>query len=87
MFGIKGIRTLSGLIYMFTLGLYLLIHWRQYDIIHVHQALYPAFLSVFVGKQILRKPVLVKTASSGRTSDIEGLKGFPFGKFPVEVFA
>jgi glycosyltransferase involved in cell wall biosynthesis len=79
MFGIKGIRTLSGLIYMFTLWLYLLIHRREYDIMHVHQALYPAFVSVFVGKQILGKPVIVKTASSGVTSDIKQLKKYPFG--------
>ena len=84
MFGVKGVRTLSGLIYMFTLGLYLLIHRREYDIIHVHQALYPAFTSVFVGKQILGKPVLVKTASSGKTSDIESLKRFPLGKLQLK---
>lgn len=84
MFGIKGVRTLGGLIYMFTLGLYLFIHRREYDIIHVHQALYPAFVSVFVGKQILGKPVLVKTASSGETSDIKGLKRFPFGSFQLK---
>ncbi|MBM4309256.1 MAG: glycosyltransferase family 4 protein [Deltaproteobacteria bacterium] len=84
MFGIKGVRTLSGLIYMFTLGLYLFMHRREYDIIHVHQALYPAFVSVFVGKQILGKPVLVKTASSGETSDINGLKRFPLGSFQLK---
>ncbi len=84
MFGIKGIRTLGGLIYMFSLGLYLFIHQREYDIIHVHQALYPAFVSLFVGKQILGKPVLVKTASSGGTSDIKGLKRFPFGSFQLK---
>jgi glycosyltransferase involved in cell wall biosynthesis len=78
-FGIKGIRTLGGLIYMFTLGLYLFIHRREFDIIHVHQVLYPAFVSVFVGKQILRKPVLVKTASSGKTSDLRLLGEYPFG--------
>lgn len=83
MFGVKGIRTLGGLIYMFTLGLYLLIHRREYDLIHVHQALYPAFVSVFVGKQIFGKPVFVKTASSGKTSDLKLLKGFPLGGFQL----
>lgn len=83
MFGIRGIRTLGGLIYMFTLGIYLFIHRREYDIIHVHQALYPAFISVFAGKRILHKPVLVKTASSGKTSDIEELKRFPLGKLQL----
>jgi glycosyltransferase involved in cell wall biosynthesis len=84
MFGIEGVRTLGGLIYMFTLGLYLFIHRREYNLIHVHQALYPAFISVFIGKQILGKPVLVKTASSGETSDIKGLKRFPFGSFQLK---
>jgi glycosyltransferase involved in cell wall biosynthesis len=79
MFGIKGIRTLAALIYMFTLGLYLLVHRREYDIIHVHQALYPAFVSVLVGKQVLGKSVIVKTASSGMTSDIKQLKRYPLG--------
>jgi len=83
-FGIKGIRALGGLIYMFTLGLYLLIHRREYDIIHVHQALYPAFVSTFVGKQILKKPVLVKTASSGITSDFKLLRRFPLGNFQLK---
>jgi glycosyltransferase involved in cell wall biosynthesis len=82
-FGVKGIRTLGGLIYIFTLGLFLLIHWRQYDLIHVHQALYPAFVSVFIGKQILGKPVIVKTASSGKTSDLKLLRKFPLGSFQL----
>ncbi|MCJ7786321.1 MAG: glycosyltransferase [Desulfobacterales bacterium] len=83
MFGIKGIRTLGALIYMFTLGLYLFTHRREYDIIHVHQALYPAFVSVLVGKQVLGKPVIVKTASSGMTSDIKQLQGYPLGKIQL----
>jgi glycosyltransferase involved in cell wall biosynthesis len=81
MFRIKGIRTIGALIYMFTLGFYLFTHRRDYDIIHVHQVLYPAFVSVFIGKQILRKPVLVKTASSGKTSDLKLLVEFPLGGF------
>jgi glycosyltransferase involved in cell wall biosynthesis len=84
MFGIKGIRTLGGLIYMFTLGLYLMIHRREYDIIHVHQVLYPAFISVLVGKSILKKPVLAKNACSGLTSDIKYIKRFPFGNLQLK---
>jgi L-malate glycosyltransferase len=84
MFGIKGIRTIGGLIYMFTLGLYLLTHRREYDIIHVHQVLYPAFISVLVGKSILKKPVLAKNACSGLTSDIKYIKRFPFGNLQLK---
>jgi glycosyltransferase involved in cell wall biosynthesis len=83
MFGIKGIRTIGAFIYMMSLGLFLLFHRKKYDLIHVHQALYPAFISVLVGKQILRKPVLVKTASSGLTSDFKLIKRFPLGKFQL----
>ena len=74
MFRIKGVRPLAALTYMATLGIYLLIHREEYDIIHAHQALHPAFVAVFVGKEILQKPVIVKTASSGVTSDIRQLK-------------
>jgi glycosyltransferase involved in cell wall biosynthesis len=83
MFGIKGIRPLGALTYMTTLGIYLLAHRKEYDIIHVHQALYPAFVSVLIGKQILNKPVIVKTASSGMTSDIKQLEQIPLGSFQL----
>jgi glycosyltransferase involved in cell wall biosynthesis len=83
MFGVKGLRTLGGGTYMGSLALYLLLHRQEYDLIHVHQALYPAFVSVLVGKQILRKPVIVKTASSGITSDIKSLRKLPLGAFQL----
>ena len=79
MFGIKGIRTLGVLAYMMSLGIYLILHGNKYDIIHVHQVLYPAFVSVFIGKKFLRKTVLVKNACSGLTSEINQLKNFPLG--------
>ena len=80
MLGIRGIRVLGGLIYMLSLTFYLLLHRREYDIIHVHQALYPAFISLLIGKRILRKGVLVKAASSGKTNDIKLLREFPTGR-------
>jgi glycosyltransferase involved in cell wall biosynthesis len=84
MFGVKGLRALAALIYMATLGIYLAVHKSDYDIIHVHQALHPAFVSVLVGKRSLGKPVIVKTASSGITSDIIQLKRVPFGNFQLK---
>ena len=84
MFGVKGIRPLGAVIYMATLAIYLLIHRKEYDIIHVHQALYPAFISVLVGKRFLGKPVIVKTASSGMTSDIRWLSRFLFGRLQLK---
>lgn len=81
--GIKGLRPLAALTYMVTLGIYLLLHRRKFDIIHVHQALHPAFVTVFVGREILRKPVIVKTASSGATSEIKQLRKVPLGNFQL----
>ena len=79
MFGIKGLRPLGALTYMITLAIYLILHRAKYDIIHVHQVLYPAFISVLLGKEVLHKPVVVKNACSGLTSDIKQLRQFPFG--------
>jgi L-malate glycosyltransferase len=79
MFGIRGIRTLGVLTYMVSLGIYLMLHRKEYDIIHVHQVLYSAFVSVFVGTKFVKKSVLVKYACSGLTSDIKHLKRFPLG--------
>lgn len=84
MFGVKGIRSLGALTYMVTLSIYLLLHRNEYDIVHVHQALYPAFISVLVAKRFLGKPVIVKTASSGMTSDIRWLSRFLFGRLQLK---
>lgn len=87
MFGMnkyRAIRVLGGIIYIITLGTYLLFHGRKYDLIHVHQFLYPAFVSVLIGKILLKIPVLVKSASSGTTGDIELLKQFPLGNFQLK---
>jgi len=69
---------------MVTLAIHLFLHRAKYDIIHVHQVLYPAFISVLIGEKILKKPVVVKMASSGITSDIKQLKRFPSGSFQLK---
>ncbi len=79
MFGIKGLRPLGVLAYMVSLAIHLLIHRNEYDVIHVHQVLYPAFISTFIGKRILKKVVLAKMGCSGLTSDIKNIKRFPLG--------
>jgi glycosyltransferase involved in cell wall biosynthesis len=84
MFGVKGLRPLAALTYMVTLGIYLLLHRREFDIIHVHQVLHPAFISVLTGKGILKKPVLAKNACSGITSDIKCLRQYPFGNLQLK---
>jgi len=82
--GIKGLRPVAALIYMATLGIYLIVHRRKYDIVHVHQVLYPAFIAVLVGKSILKKLVLAKNACTGLTGDIKYIKRFPFGKLQLK---
>lgn len=73
------IRMFGGIIYAISLGAYLLLHKQEYDVIHVHQVLYPAFVSALVGKGILKKPVLAKNGCTGLTSDINCIRRFPFG--------
>jgi glycosyltransferase involved in cell wall biosynthesis len=76
-------RLFWGMLYVFSLGCYLLARGHEYDIIHVHQFLYPAFVSVMIGKRILKRPVVVKSSSSGSTSDIHLLRKVPFGHYQL----
>lgn len=83
MFGIPGLRTVGVLAYMVSLGIYLYVHRNAYDLIHVHQALFPAFVVTLVGNRILNKAVLVKAASTGVTGDIYLWKQFPLGNLQL----
>ena len=78
------IQLLGGLTYVISLGIHLLIHSREFHIIHVHQVLYPAFVSALIAKGIFDKPILVKMGCSGLTGDIINLKRFPFGRFQLK---
>ena len=84
MFGIKGLRPLGALTYMITLAIHLFLHRAKYDIIHVHQILYPAFVSVFIGGGILKKPVLAKIGCTGITSDVKNINRFPWGNLQLK---
>lgn len=84
MFGIRGLRPLAALTYMFTLGVHILVHKRRYDIIHVHQVLHPAFIAVLIGKGLLRKPVVVKNACTGMVSDIKQIKSYALGSLQLK---
>lgn len=84
MFGIKWIRRMGALIYMMSLSLFLIRHEKRYDLIHIHQVLYPAFVSALIAKGIFDKPILVKMGCSGLTGDIINLKRFPFGRFQLK---
>ena len=74
-----GFQRGSGLVYMFTLLLYLLRFRKQYDIIHIHQVMQSAFIGVLAGK-IFKKPTIAKAGSSGTSSDAILLKNQFFGK-------
>jgi len=65
--------------YQISLLFYLLKQRNNYDIIHVHQVLYPAFIST-VAARILKKPVIAKVGSSGFNSDIHQIKKLPEGR-------
>jgi len=76
-------RLIGIVTYMMSLAFHLLSHAREFDLIHVHQVLYPAFISILIGKKVLKKPVIAKVSCSGLTSDIVNLKRFPLGSFQL----
>lgn len=69
-------------IYQISLFIFLLGFRKNYDIIHVHQVLYPAFISTICAR-LLKKPVIVKVGNSGFNSDINQIKKFYEGKFQL----
>lgn len=73
---------MSVYIYQLTLFLFLLLYRKNYDIIHVHQILYPTFISTLCAK-ILKKPVIAKVGSSGFNSDINQIKKLPEGRLQL----
>jgi len=77
----KSIRFISIFIYSLTLFYYLIINRKKFDILHVHQAFYPAFISYITAK-ILKKPIVVKIAASGEINDLYLMERnrYPFGR-------
>lgn len=73
---------LSVYIYQASLFFFLISQRKNYDVIHVHQVLYPAFISTLCAR-ILKKPVIAKVGSSGFNSDINQMKNFPEGKMQL----
>jgi glycosyltransferase involved in cell wall biosynthesis len=70
-------------IYQVSLFVFLLSNKKIYDIIHVHQVLYPAFISTLCSR-ILSKPVIAKIGNSGFNSDINQIKKFPEGRLQLK---
>jgi glycosyltransferase involved in cell wall biosynthesis len=73
---------LSVYIYQASLFFFLISQRKNYDVIHAHQVLYPAFISTLCAR-ILKKPVIAKVGSSGFNSDINQIKRFPEGKMQL----
>jgi glycosyltransferase involved in cell wall biosynthesis len=69
LFEIKGLRKFAAYIYLLSLLWHLWRRRRDYDVVHVHMLSYPAFAGVLGGRWF-RKKSLIKSANSGKGSDI-----------------
>ena len=81
--GIPIFRTCIGKKYvykfMFSLFCFLLRNRSKYDIIHIHQGLYPAFVGVLASR-LLNKKSIIKIGNSGERFDLKVLaEMLPFG--------
>lgn len=73
MFGIRGIRKIGGYLFIMSTVFHMLLHRKEYDLIHVHLLSYHAFPAVFMAK-ILKKKSIIKIANSSSYSDLERMK-------------
>ena len=72
-FGIRGLRTLGGYLYMVTLAWHL---WRTrstYDVIHAHGMNYHSAVAVQTG-HLCGRPSITKLANSGEASDVDKMR-------------
>ena len=72
-FGVRGLRTLGGYIYMGSLAWHLWRSRRSYDVIHVHGMNYHSAVAVRVG-HLCRRPTITKLANSGEASDVNKMR-------------
>ena len=71
------------LFYVVQVFLYLLWHRKSFDILHTHQAMYPAFVASLAAR-LLRKPSIVKIGNSAQRFDLTNLQSKPLlGRFMV----
>ena len=54
---------------MMSLAWFLFSEGSRYDVFHVHQAFYPSFVAVLLGR-LLHKPVIVKIGVGGKINDL-----------------
>lgn len=67
-------------LYLASLFVFLMTRGKTYDLFHIHQALYPAFIGVLAGK-ILRKRTIVKVTGSGSSGNVATLRSRRLGPF------
>ena len=72
-FGVRGLRTVGGYIYIVSLAWHLWRSRRSYDIIHVHGMNYHSAVAVRVGR-LCRRPTITKLANSGAASDLDKMR-------------
>lgn len=72
-FGVRGLRTAGGYVYMGTLAWHLWRTRRTYDVIHVHGMNYHSAVAVRMGR-LGRRPTITKVANSGAASDVDKMR-------------
>ena len=79
-------RHFSGFMYMVSLAWFLLTEGKRYDVFHVHQAFYPAYVTVLIGR-LLHKPVIVKIGVGGKINDLLLMKSgrYPLGEWMLKT--
>jgi len=73
------IKVIGALLFLSCLAAYLIRQRKNYSIIHTFQIGYTSFLSILIG-MILRKPTVLKLASSGSGGDIKRAKRTAWGR-------
>lgn len=75
-------HVLKHYLWELTLLFHLLVRGRQFQVLHVHQALHAAFVALFAN-QLLRRKVIVKIGCGGDLSDVKMMQQnrvSPFGR-------
>jgi glycosyltransferase involved in cell wall biosynthesis len=77
-------RLLSKLVYALSLLKLIFKKQKEFDIFHVHQALFAAFVSV-IAAMLTHKKVIIKVTGSGINGNMSVLKNFLGGKLMLRV--
>ncbi|MCX7917538.1 MAG: glycosyltransferase family 4 protein [bacterium] len=84
-FFIPQIRFIGTIIYYIVLSLYLIFHFKEFDIIQSFFLKHSSFISIIIGK-LLKKKVFCRVECSGKFGDIETIKKIPFSIIFLKTF-